>query len=147
MATIHRLEKLFRRTADLDFDKSDIGRLENFVRHKVEDLVVRGEANAKANDRDVIQPWDLPITKGLQETVHRFRQINAELQLTDYLIGLTGSPPSDLAIGDETQARFSEIAGGLCLALADAFRVIDPSLKNPTTRDWERAYRLFDLLL
>jgi hypothetical protein len=147
MATIHRLEKLFRRTADLDFDKSDIGRLENFVRHKVEDLVVRGEANAKANDRDVIQPWDLPITKGLQETVHRFRQINAELQLTDYLVGLTGSPPSDLAIGDETQARFSEIAGGLCLALAEAFRVIDPSLKNPTTRDWERAYRLFDLLL
>jgi hypothetical protein len=147
MATIHRLEKLFRRTADLDFDKSDIGRLENFIRHKVEDLVVRGEANAKANDRDVIQPWDLPITKGLQETVHRFRQINAELQLTDYLVGLTGSPPSDLAIGDETQARFSEIAGGLCLALADAFRIIDPSLKNPTTRDWERAYRLFDLLL
>jgi hypothetical protein len=147
MATIHRLEKLFRRTADLDFDKSDIGRLENFIRHKVEDLVVRGEANAKANDRDVIQPWDLPITKGLQETVHRFRQSNAELQLTDYLVGLTGSPPSDLAIGDETQARFSEIAGGLCLALADAFRIIDPSLKNPTTRDWERAYRLFDLLL
>jgi hypothetical protein len=147
MATIHRLEKLFRRTADLDFDKSDIGRLENFVRHKVEDLVVRGEANAKANDRDVIQPWDLPITKGLQETVHRFRQINAELQLTDYLVGLTGSPPSDLAIGDETQARFSEIAGGLCLALAEAFRIIDPSIKNPTTRDWERAYRLFDLLL
>lgn len=23
----------------------------------------RGEANAKANNRDVVQPWDLPITK------------------------------------------------------------------------------------
>jgi hypothetical protein len=147
MATIHRLEKLFRRTGDLDLDKSDLGRLENFVRRKIEDLVVRGEANAKANNRDVIQPWDLPITKGLQETMHRFRQINAELQLSEYLGGLAGLPPSDLAIGDETQARFSEIAGGLCLALAETFRIIDQKLKNPTTREWEQAYRLFDLLL
>lgn len=147
MATIHRLEKMFRREGDIDLDKSDLGRLESFVRRKVEDLVVRGEANAKANNRDVIQPWDLPITKGLQETIHRFRLINAELQLTDYLAGLIGSPPSDLAIGDETQARFSEIAGGLCLALAQTFKTIDQDLRNPTTKDWERAYRLFDLLL
>ena len=147
MATIHRLEKLFRRAGDLDLDKSDLGRLENFVRRKVEDLVVRGEANAKANSRDVIQPWDLPITKGLQETIHRFRLINAELQLTDYLSGLIRLPQSDLAIGYDTEARFSEIAGGLCLAVAETFRIIDQNLKNPTTKDWERAYRLFDLLL
>ncbi len=147
MATIHRLEKLFRQAGGLDLDKSDLGRLENFVRHKVEDLVVRGEANAKANNRDVIQPWDLPITKGLQETIHRFRLINTELQLTDYLVGLIGLPPSDLAIGDETQARFSEIAGGLCLALAQTFKIIDPGLRNPATGEWDRAYRLFDLLL
>lgn len=147
MATIHRLEKLFRRTADLDLDKSDFGRLETFVRRKVEDLVVRGEANARANGRVVVEPWDLPITKGLQETIHRFRQINAELELSDYLSGQIGLPPSDLAIGDETQARFSEIAGGLCLALAETFRIIDSNLKNPTTKEWDRAYRLFDLLL
>jgi hypothetical protein len=147
VATIHRLERLFRRAGDLDLDKSDFGRLENFVRRKVEDLVVRGEANAKANERDVIQPWDLPITKGLQETIHRFRLINAELQLTDYLAGLIRLPPGDLAIGDEAEARFSEIAGGLCLALAETFKIIDQDLKNPTPKDWDRAYRLFDLLL
>jgi hypothetical protein len=147
MATIHRLEKFFRRAGDLDLDKSDVGRLENFVRHKVEDLIVRGEANAKANNRDVIQPWDLPITKGLQETIHRFRLINAELQLTDYLAGLVGLPPSDLAIGHDTEARFPEIAGGLCLALAQTFKIIDQDLKNPTTREWDLAYRVFDLLL
>ena len=28
---------------------------------RVVDLVVRGEADAKANDRDLVQPWDLPI--------------------------------------------------------------------------------------
>ncbi len=147
MAAIHRLQKLFRRSGDIVLDKSDLKRLENFVRQKVQDLVVRGEANAKANNRDVIQPWDLPVTKGLQETIHRFRPLNEELQLTDYLAGLTGLPPSDLAIGHETEARFPEIAGGLCLALAETFRITDEKLKNPTTQDWERAYRLFDLLL
>ena len=147
VATIHRLEQLFRRAADLDLDKSDVGRLEDFVRDKVVDLVIRGEANAKANGRDVVQPWDLPITKGLQETIHRFRSMNAELQLTDYLGGLVRLPPTDLAIGDETEARFPEIAGGLCLALGETFRIIDEELKNPMTEHWERAYRLFDLLL
>lgn len=147
MATIHRLEKMFRRAGDLDLDKSDIERLEDFVRRKIEDLVVRGEANAKANSRDVVEPWDLPITEGLQETIHRFRLINAELQLTDYLGGLTASPQINLAIGDETAARFSEIAGGLCLALAETFKITDPDLTNPQAKDWERAYRLFDLLL
>lgn len=147
MATIHRLEKLFRGAGGLDLDKSDVGRLEEFVGHKVVDLVVRGEANAKANMRDVVEPWDLPITKGLQETIHRFRLMNAELQLTDYLAGLIRLPPSDLAIGDETQARFPDIAGALCLALAESFKIIDEDLKNPATKEWERAYRLFDLLL
>jgi hypothetical protein len=147
VATIHRLEQLFRRAASLDLDKTDFGRLEDFVRRKVEDLVVRGEANARANGRDVVQPWDLPITKGLQETIHRFRLENAELQLTDYLTGVIRLPPTDLAIGDETEARFPEIAGALCIALAETFRIMDPDLKNPMTEDWERAYRLFDLLL
>jgi hypothetical protein len=95
----------------------------------------------------VVEPWDLPITKGLQETIHRFRLLNAELQLTDYLSGQVGLPPTDLAIGDETEARLPEVAGGLCLALAQTFRIIDQEVKNPATEDWDRAYRLFDLLL
>jgi len=147
VATIHRLEQLFRRAAGLDLDKSDFDRLEDFVRRKVVDLVVRAEANAKANGRDVVQPWDLPVTKGLQETIDQFRLINAELQLTDYLAGLTRLPPTDLAIGDGTEERFSDIAGALCIALAETFRITDKDLKNPTTEDWERVYRLFALLL
>lgn len=147
VSTIHRLEQLFRRAARLDLDKTDFGRLEDFVRRKVVDLVVRGEANAKANNRDVVQPWDLPITKGLQETIHRFRLLNAELRLTDYLAGLVRLPPTDLAVGAETEEHFPEIAGALCIALAETFRITNAELKNPTTDDWERAYRLFDLLL
>jgi hypothetical protein len=39
------------------------------------------------------------------------------------------------------------VAGGLCLALAENFRIVDPDVRNPSPRDWDRAYRLFDLLL
>jgi hypothetical protein len=35
-----------------------------------DDLLLRGEANAKANGREVVQPFDLPITKGPQESSH-----------------------------------------------------------------------------
>ena len=147
VATVHRLEQLFRRAAGLDLDKTDLGRLEDFIHRKVEDILVRGEANAKANGRDVVQLWDLPITKGLQETIHSFRMMNAELQLTDFLTTLISVPPLDLAISDETEARLFEIAGALCIALAKTLKITNEDLKNPVTEDWERAYQLFDLLL
>jgi hypothetical protein len=47
----------------------------------------------------------------------------------------------------ETEARFPEIAGGLSVALARSFKIIDPNVKNPQSEQWERSFRLFDLLL
>ena len=120
VVTVHRLEQLFRRGAGLDFDKSDIRRLEQFLQRTIRQLLIRAEANARANDRDVVQPGDLPLSTGLQGCIHRFRLMNAELQLTDHFKQLVGLPPIDLAYGDETEARLPEIAGGLCLALASA---------------------------
>jgi uncharacterized protein DUF1931 len=39
------------------------------------------------------------------------------------------------------------IAGGLSLAIAHAFKIIDPQIKHPATEEWERAFQIFDLLL
>jgi hypothetical protein len=147
VATMHRLEEFFRRAASLDADKMDVRRLNEFLNHKVRDLLLIAQAHAKANGRDIVQPWDLPITKGLQETIHRFRGLDVELSLSPYFEGLLMVPPLDLALADETEARMPEVAGGLCLALAESFRIIDEELKNPMTEHWERAHRLFDLLL
>jgi exopolyphosphatase/pppGpp-phosphohydrolase len=36
---------------------------------------------------------------------------------------------------------------GRKIALARSFKIIDPGLKNPDTEHWERAFRLFDLLI
>jgi hypothetical protein len=144
---ISKFERFFRLAASLDVDKSDIKRYADFVNQKIYDLLLMGVATAKANDRDVIQPWDLPMTKGLQENIHAFRKLDTETGLEDVLERLAALPPLELALADETEVRLPQIAGGLSLCLAQAFTIVDPNVKNPQTVQWERVFRLFNLLL
>jgi hypothetical protein len=144
---VARFERFFRRAAGLDVDKQDLKRYGDFINHKIYDLLVRGEAAAKANGRDIIQPFDLPITKGLQETIHAFRELDETIELKRILDQITALPPLDLATGAETEARLPAIAGGLSVALARAFKVIEPDLKNPRSEHWQRCFQIFDLLL
>jgi hypothetical protein len=147
VTAIARFERFFRSVAGLDVDKSDLRRYSDFVNDKLYDLLLRAQAAAKANGRDVIEPHDLPITKGLQERIHEFRALDEEIELQPILDHLAARPPHDLAYGEEAEARLPAIAGGISVALARTFKVIDPELKNPQTRHWEMALRIFDLLL
>jgi hypothetical protein len=144
---ISRFERLFRVAARLDIDKADIKRYEEFVNHKIHDLLLRGEANARANGHLFIEPHDLPITKGLQESIQLFREIDEEIELQPILDHLASRPPFELEYSEETEAKLPNIAGGIGVALARAFKLIDPQLKNPQTGHWERAFSIFDLLL
>jgi Domain of unknown function (DUF1931) len=54
----------------------------DFVNRKIYDLLLRGKAAATENGRDIIQPSDLPITKGLQESIHQFRKLDEEIELS-----------------------------------------------------------------
>ena len=147
VTAIARFERFFRSVAGLDVDKSDLRRYSDFVNDKLYDLLLRAQAAAKANGRDVIEPHDLPITNGLQERIHEFRSLDDEIELQPILDHLAARPPLDLAYGEEAEARLPAIAGGISVALARTFKVIDPELKNPQTRHWEMALRIFDLLL
>ena len=144
---VSNFERFFRATASLDVDKDDLRRYEDFVNRKVRDLLLISRAAARANGRDIIEPWDLPITKGLQETIHDFRGMDEAAEVRPMLEEIVAIPPQELAYSEETEGRLPEIAGGLSLALARAFKIIEPRLKNPQTEHWERAYRVFDLLL
>jgi hypothetical protein len=144
---VTQFERFFLAAAGLDVDKSDLKRYSDFVNRKIYDLLIRGEAAAKANGRDVIEPFDLPVTKGLQESIHEFRKLNEQIELQPILDHLMARPPLDLAYGVATEARLPEVAGGLSLALARTFRTIDPTLKSPQSEHWERSFRIFDLLL
>ena len=140
-------ERFFRTAADLDVDKSDVKRYNDFVHEQIYDLLIIAQARAKANGRDVIEPQDLPVTKGLQECIHRFRKLDQGIGLGPILEDLADRPQLDLTVSDETEAELPEVAGGISLALACAFPIIDPDMRNPQTTQWERAFRLFDLLL
>ena len=144
---IPQFERFFRATAQLDVDKNDLKRYSDFLHDEIHDLLIMGEATAKANVRDVIQPEDLPITKGLQERIHEFQKFDEEIELQRLLEDLATRPPLDLTLAEETEARLPLIAGGLSVALARSFKIIDTKLVNPSSEHWERAYRLFDLVL
>ncbi|HEY0440249.1 MAG TPA: DUF1931 family protein [Xanthobacteraceae bacterium] len=144
---VPRFQHLFRVAGGVDIDKSDFKRYTEFVNHKVHDLLLIGEATASANGRDIIEPHDLPITKGLQECIHAFGRMKEDAGVEPLLDRLIARPPLDRALSDETEARLPAIGGGLSVALARMFKIVDPHQKNPDSEHWERAFRLADLLL
>jgi hypothetical protein len=83
----------------------------------------------------------------LQESIRAFTALDEEIELRPILDDLAARPPLDLGLSEQAQARLPLIAGGLSVALARSFTVTDPKLTNPRSEHWERAFRLFDLLL
>ncbi|MFD8804632.1 DUF1931 family protein [Streptomyces sp. NPDC059597] len=144
---VSRFERFFRAAASLDVDKNDLKRYGDFVDAKLYDLLVVAQASAKANGRDTVEPWDLPITKGLQESIHRFRRLDEEVELKPILEQLASHPPLDRTPTQETEERYPEIIGGLSVALAETFKIMYPDVKNPQTSHWEGVTAVFDLLL
>jgi len=144
---VARFERFFRLAAELDVDKDDLKRFSDFVGHKLYDLLLIGQATASANLRDLVEPYDLPITKGFQENIHQFRKMNDDIELKPILQRLATYPPLDRMPSEETENRLPEIVGGLALALARIIRVVDPEVKNPQSRHWDSAMRIFDELM
>jgi hypothetical protein len=91
-----KFERFFRAAGGVTVDRDDVKRYLEFVNDAIYDLLLMGQATAKANARDVIEPWDLPITRGLQESVHGFERIDEEIELRPVLDSLAParrSPP------------------------------------------------------
>jgi len=147
VTSVNTWERFFRAAAGLNIDKNDIKRHQDFIDARLRSLVVRAEAVAKANRRDVIELWDLPITAGLQACLHEFEKVNADVDLTKALREITPLPPTDFDYSEQTRDNLVYLAGGVSVALARVLRLLDPDVKNPQTTHWERAERLFDVLL
>ena len=142
-----KFERFFRAAGGVDVDRDDIKRYLDFVNDALYDLLLIGQATAKANVRDVIVPWDLPVTKGLQESVHAFERLEEEIELRPILESLAARPPLDAALADDTQARLPLLFGGISVALARTFKLIDAELKAVHTRGMGTHVQLFRLLI
>lgn len=145
---VHRqVRKVLPRGRGLNVDKNDLKRYSDFVDGKLYDLLTVAQATAKANGRDIIRTCDLPITKGLQESIHHFQKIDQEVELRPILEQLATHPALDRTPDEETEAAYPDIIGGLSVALAQSFKILHPDLKNPQTQHWDEARAVFDLLL
>ena len=60
---------------------------------------------------------------------------------------LAARPPLDAALADDTQAWLPLLSGGISVALARTFTLIDAELKAVHTRGWERTFELLRLLI
>ena len=139
--------RIFRDGASASVDRDDIKRYLDFVNDVLYDLLLIGQATAKANVRDVILPWDLPVTKGLQESTHAFQRLEEEIELRPILESLAARPPLDATLDEETEARLPLLFGGVSVALARTFKLIDAELKAVHSEEWERTFSLFRLLI
>ena len=147
MAGIPELKRFFREAGSIDVDKTDVRRFREFVDERLDDLALAGRDAAHWNGRDVIAPQDLPITAGLQQQIRAFGKLEEADELRQFLRGTVRRPPDDVTFGDETDDVLVEVFGGLAVALARSFHLLDGHVTNPTTELWDRAFELFRLLV
>ena len=144
---VRQFETLFRRAASLDVSKNDIKRLEGFVNQRLRDLLLLAQATASLNGRDIIDYPDVPITKGLQNSMREFREMDEALSLKTILEQQAKLPPMKLGYSTALEEKIPELTGGITVSLAKVFRALDPRLKMPGAEEWEKVDRIYEILL
>ncbi len=142
-----KFEQFFRAAGPVQVDRDDVKRYLDFVNEAIYDMLLIGQAAAKANARDIIEPWDLPVAGGLQGCMHQFRRIDEDFDLQPILEYVAARPPLDSALSDETQARLPELFGGITVALVRVFKILDTQIKAVHTEEWERAFAVLRILI
>lgn len=144
---VKQFQKLFRIAAGLNLDKNDLKKLNDFINHKLSDLLLLGQVSAQINNRDVIDFTDLPITKGLQEHIQEFKKMDELLEIQPILKQQAKLPPLRLEYSRTLESKISEIVGGITVSLAKVFHALDKDLKNPTPIEWEKVNTIYNILL
>jgi len=144
---VKKFERFFRSAGGIDVDRNDLQRYLDFGNDVLYDLLIRGRAVARANVRDVIESWDLPITAGIQQSMHRFREIDVDIELRPILAEIAARPPLDAELDETLERELPEVFGGVSVALARSFRLIDAEVKAVHSEEWDRAFNLFRLVI
>ncbi len=141
-----KLEHLFREVVSLELKKSHAKEIVEIVEKKLVDLLIAGERSANLNGRDVILDGDLPITKGLQETIIEFRKLEHELNIDDILEFLTTIPPLKYPISAELESKLPEITGALLIVVAKILKEVENN-RVIDHQNLEKTKRIVDLTL
>ena len=142
-----RFERLFREAGGVDVDRDDVKRYLDFVNDAIYDLLITARATARANARDIIEPHDLPVTRGLQEAVRGYQKISQDIDLDPILAEIAARPPLDISLSDDTASGLPALFGGISVQLARLFRLISGQHQAVHAREWDRAFAAFRLLV
>jgi hypothetical protein len=142
-----KLETLFRKAAGLDIHKGHAKDITDIVEQKLVDLLIAGERNANMNGRDVIWEADLPITKGLQETIIEFRKLEEEIDLKDVINMLTTFPPLKYPYSAELEEKLPEVTGALIVVMARIMQEVDDNDRALDHKTIEKTKKIMDLTL
>jgi len=141
-----KLEAVFRKAAGIDLDKSKADRITDIVEKKFHDLLLVAVEKAGYNGRDVIMEPDLPITKGFEESLRQFKELEEVVDLQDVLAFLEKIPPLKYPISAELEAKLPEYIGALMLIIAKVLKELGAGRK-PSSEDIDRCERILDLTL
>lgn len=79
--------------------------------------------------------------------MREFDKLDEAEEIRQLLRGAVRRPPADVTFSEETEDMLPEVFGGISIALARSFRIVDPDVTNPSTEHWERGFELFRMLL
>lgn len=139
-------ERFFRSVAGVTIHKNDVRRFREFVDEQIDDIAIAGRNSAKSNGRDVVVAQDLPITKGVQERMREFDKLEEAEEIRELLRQMVRQPPGGVTFAEDTERLLPELFGGLGVALARSFRVVDATVSHPSTEQWNRVFTLFRLV-
>ncbi|EDM24449.1 DUF1931 family protein [Caminibacter mediatlanticus TB-2] len=141
-----KIEAVFRKAAGIDLDKSKADEIIDIVEKKFHDMLLVAVEKAGYNGRDVIMEPDMPVTKGFEESLRQFKELEEEVELQDVLQFLEQIPPLKYPISAELEAKLPEYIGALMLIIARVLKEIGAGRK-PSKEDIERTSRILDLTL
>ena len=142
-----KLEALFRKAASLDIKKGHAKEITDIAESKLTDLLIAAERNANMNGRDVIWESDLPITKGLQETMITLRKLEEEIEIEDILTFLRNATPIKYALSEEAEAKLPELIGTLLIVMAKIMKEVDHNDRALDHETIAKTKRIMDLTL
>jgi hypothetical protein len=79
--------------------------------------------------------------------MHQFKRIDEDIEQRPILDSLAARPPLAFALSEETQARLPLLFGGISVALARTFHVLDSELTAVHTDEWDRAFSVVRILI
>jgi len=142
-----KLEALFRKAASIDIKKGHAKEITDIAEAKLNDLLIGAEINANINGRDVIWESDLPITKGLQESIVALRKLEEEVALEDVLTFLRNTKPIKYALSEEVEAKLPELIGTILIVMAKIMKEIDDNDRALDHETIAKTKRILDLTL